>query len=153
MSEYKNLFKGTLGFMILTAVVFAALRFTAGEMNAGAEGFGISLPFLSAQAAVNLVCYIFWYTRVNALSANMMKIGDMRKAAFRLIFPYAAASFLLTSLIAGAAAGSMFLGILFTGIPRIYCFSSVITMLLVGNLAFLLMMRFLALPNRVTGYY
>ena len=39
MSELKNLFKGTMGFAGIAVLVLFGLRFLAGEMNAGAEGF------------------------------------------------------------------------------------------------------------------
>ncbi len=153
MGDFKNCFKGTIVFLVVTSAVFIALRFTAGEMNAGSAGFRISLPFLAAQAAVNLICYIAWYRKVNARAADMMRIGDMRKTARRLVLPYAGVSFLISSLIAAAAAVSMLLGILFVGIPELYCLSSVIVMALAGNFTLLFLMLFLALPDRVTGYY
>ena len=50
MSGLKNLFKGTMGFAVIAVLVLFGLRFLAREMNAGAEGFRLSLPFLIAQA-------------------------------------------------------------------------------------------------------
>ena len=99
MSELKNLFKGTMGFAGIAVLVLFGLRFLAGEMNAGAEGFRLSLPFLIAQAAVIVGCYVTWYRKVSREAVNMMNIEKMRKMAFYYKRKYFTTSAILTILI------------------------------------------------------
>ena len=145
MSGLKNLFKGTMGFAVIAVLVLFGLRFLAREMNAGAEGFRLSLPFLIAQAAVIVGCYVTWYRKVSREAVNMMNIEKMRKMAFYYKRKYFTTSAILTALI--CMVGSIW----FVGIPAAYCISSVITMAIVGNLVLYLLMRFVGLPNQITG--
>ena len=142
MSGLKNLFKGTMGFAVIAVLVLFGLRFLAREMNAGAEGFRLSLPFLIAQAAVIVGCYV---------TVNMMNIEKMRKMAFYYKRKYFTTSAILTILIVAIALICMVGSIWFVGIPAAYCISSVITMAIVGNLVLYLLMRFVGLPNQITG--
>ena len=150
MSELKNLFKGTMGFAGIAVLILFGLRFLAGEMNAGAEGFRLSLPFLIAQAAVIVGCYVVWYRKVSRTAENMMNIEKMRKMAFHYKNQYFTTSVMLTMLIAVIALICMLVGIWFVGIPALYCISSVVTMCIVGNLVLYLLMRFIGLPNQIT---
>lgn len=151
MSGLKNLFKGTMGFAGIAVLVLFGLRFLAGEMNAGAEGFRLSLPFLIAQAAVIVGCYVVWYRKVSRTAENMMNIEKMRKMAFHYKNQYFTTSAILTILIVAIALICMVGSIWFVGIPAAYCISSVITMAIVGNLVLYLLMRFVGLPNQITG--
>ena len=99
MSGLKNLFKGTMGFAVIAVLVLFGLRFLAREMNAGAEGFRLSLPFLIAQAAVIVGCYVTWYRKVSREAVNMMNIEKMRKMAFYYKRKYFTTSAILTILI------------------------------------------------------
>ena len=151
MSGLKNLFKGTMGFAVIAVLVLFGLRFLAREMNAGAEGFRLSLPFLIAQAAVIVGCYVTWYRKVSREAVNMMNIEKMRKMAFYYKRKYFTTSAILTILIVAIALICMVGSIWFVGIPAAYCSSSVITMAIVGNLVLYLLMRFVGLPNQITG--
>lgn len=151
MSGLKNLFKGTMGFAVIAVLVLFGLRFLAREMNAGAEGFRLSLPFLIAQAAVIVGCYVTWYRKVSREAVNMMNIEKMRKMAFYYKRKYFTTSAILTILIVAIALICMVGSIWFVGIPAVYCISSVITMAIVGNLVLYLLMRFVGLPNQITG--
>ena len=151
MSGLKNLFKGTMGFAVIAVLVLFGLRFLAREMNAGAEGFRLSLPFLIAQAAVIVGCYVTWYRKVSREAVNMMNIEKMRKMAFYYKRKYFTTSAILTILIVAIALICMVGSIWFVGIPATYCISSVITMAIVGNLVLYLLMRFVGLPNQITG--
>ena len=151
MSGLKNLFKGTMGFAVIAVLVLFGLRFLAREMNAGAEGFRLSLPFLIAQAAVIVGCYVTWYRKVSREAVNMMNIEKMRKMAFYYKRKYFTTSAILTILIVAIALICMVGSIWFVGIPAAYCNSSVITMAIVGNLVLYLLMRFVGLPNQITG--
>lgn len=153
MSELKNLFKGTIGFAVTAVLVLFGLRFLAGEMNAGAEGFRLSLPFLIAQAAVIVGCYVVWYRKVSREAANMINIAEMRKMAFHYKNQYFTVSAMLTVLIVIIAFICMAAGIWFVGIPALYCISSVLTMFIAGNLILYILMRFIGLPNRITGLF
>ena len=103
MSGLKNLFKGTMGFAVIAVLVLFGLRFLAREMNAGAEGFRLSLPFLIAQAAVIVGCYVTWYRKVSREAVNMMNIEKMRKMAFYYKRKYFTTSAILTILIVAIA--------------------------------------------------
>ena len=138
MSGLKNLFKGTMGFAVIAVLVLFGLRFLAREMNAGAEGFRLSLPFLIAR-------------KVSREAVNMMNIEKMRKMAFYYKRKYFTTSAILTILIVAIALICMVGSIWFVGIPAAYCISSVITMAIVGNLVLYLLMRFVGLPNQITG--
>ena len=151
MSGLKNLFKGTMGFAVIAVLVLFGLRFLAREMNAGAEGFRLSLPFLIAQAAVIVGCYVTWYRKVSREAVNMMNIEKMRKMAFYYKRKYFTTSAILTILIVAIALICMVGSIWIVGIPAAYCISSVITMAIVGNLVLYLLMRFVGLPNQITG--
>ena len=151
MSGLKNLFKGTMGFAVIAVLVLFGLRFLAREMNAGAEGFRLSLPFLIAQAAVIVGCYVTWYRKVSREAVNMMNIEKMRKMAFYYKRKYFTTSAILTILIVAIALICMVGSIWFVGFPAAYCISSVITMAIVGNLVLYLLMRFVGLPNQITG--
>ena len=151
MSGLKNLFKGTMGFAVIAVLVLFGLRFLAREMNAGAEGFRLSLPFLIAQAAVIVGCYVTWYRKVSREAVNMMNIEKMRKMAFYYKRKYFTTSAILTILIVAIALICMVGSIWCVGIPAAYCISSVITMAIVGNLVLYLLMRFVGLPNQITG--
>lgn len=151
MSGLKNLFKGTMGFAVIAVLVLFGLRFLAREMNAGAEGFRLSLPFLIAQAAVIVGCYVTWYRKVSREAVNMMNIEKMRKMAFYYKRKYFTTSAILTILIVAIALICMVGSIWFVSIPAAYCISSVITMAIVGNLVLYLLMRFVGLPNQITG--
>lgn len=151
MSGLKNLFKGTMGFAVIAVLVLFGLRFLAREMNAGAEGFRLSLPFLIAQAAVIVGCYVTWYRKVSREAVNMMNIEKMRKMAFYYKRKYFTTSAILTILIVAIALICMVGSIWFVGISAAYCISSVITMAIVGNLVLYLLMRFVGLPNQITG--
>ena len=140
MSELKNLFKGTMGFAVIAVLVLFGLRFLAREMNAGAEGFRLSLPFLIAQAAVIVGCYVTWYRKVSREAVNMMNIEKMRKMAFYYKRKYFTTSAILTILIVAIAL-----------ICMVGSISSVMTMAIVGNLVLYLLMRFVGLPNQITG--
>lgn len=153
MSELKNLCKGTIGFIVIGILILFGLRFAASEMNAGSEGFHLSLPFLIAQASMIIVAYVLWYCKVNRIAADMMSIAEMRKMAFHYIGRYLILSLLVTGVIAVAAVICMLLNLLFVGIPAGYCYCSVFTMFFLGNVTLYVLMRFLALPNRVTGSY
>lgn len=152
MSELKNLFKGTTGFIVLGIIVLLGLRFVASEMGAGSAGFNLSAPFLVVQAVTIVFCYIAWYRRVNRAAANMMDIAEMRKMAFGFITHYMVISVLITAAISAAAFVVMFFDLFRIGIPAIYIYSSVFTVLVIGNATLFLLMRFV-LPNRVTGSY
>ena len=151
MSGLKNLFKGTMGFAVIAVLVLFGLRFLAREMNAGAEGFRLSLPFLIAQAAVIVGCYVTWYRKVSREAVNMMNIEKMRKMAFYYKRKYFTTSAILTILIVAIALICMVGSIWFVGNPAAYRISSVITMAIVGNLVLYLLMRFVGLPNQITG--
>ena len=151
MSGLKNLFKGTMGFAVIAVLVLFGLRCLAREMIAGAVGFRLSLPFLIAQAAVIVGCYVTWYRKVSREAVNMMNIEKMRKMAFYYKRKYFTTSAILTILIVAIALICMVGRIWFEGITAAYCISSVITMAIVGNLVLYLLMRFVGLPNQITG--
>lgn len=155
MSGLKNLFKGTMGFAVIAVLVLFGLRFLAREMNAGAEGFRLSLPFLIAQVVVIVGCYAAWYRKVNRKAANMLNLAEMRKMAFHCKNRYLGISISLTVVIVIILLICMLLSswfsIWFVGIPAAYCISSVMTMAIVGNLVLYLLMRFVGLPNQITG--
>ena len=84
-------------------------------------------------------------------AVNMMNIEKMRKMAFYYKRKYFTTSAILTILIVAIALICMVGSIWFVGIPAAYCISSVITMAIVGNLVLYLLMRFVGLPNQITG--
>lgn len=152
MSELKNLLKGTVGFIILGILILLGLRFLASEMGAGSAGYNLSSPFLVMQAATIILCYIAWYRKVNREASNMMDIAKMRAMAFASSWRYLVISVLITAAISAAAFVVMFFDLFRIGIPAIYIYSSVFTVLVIGNATLFLLMRFV-LPNRVTGSY
>ena len=153
MKEFKNLFKGSAAFLGIAIVLLVLLRLTAGEMNAGSEGFNLSMPFLLAQVLVIIISYTTWYRKVNTYAADMINLKEKRDMAFYYMTRHLISSVLITAFIAGIAVICMLLDFLFVGIPAIYCYSSVFSMLILGNLTLFILMRFVALPNSVTGLY
>lgn len=151
--EYKNMVKGILAIATVMVLAVAALSQMAYYAGAGTAAFNLSLLFVTAQTLVIMGAYVLWYRRTGMAAADMMNIADKRRMAFRCKNKYILSSVAITGGIALAAIVCMLLNILFSGIAPLYCYTSVLTMFIVGNLVLYLLTRFWGLPNAVTGIY
>ena len=106
-----------------------------------------------AQTLVILGAYILWYRKTSQEAEDMMNIVDKRRMAYHYKNKYILISVAATGGIALAAVVCMLLNILFAGIAPLYCYTSVLTMFVAGNLVLYLSIRFWGLPNAVTGIY
>ena len=151
--EYKNLSKGILGIVALMLLDILALNQASYYLGAGTAAFNLSILFVIAQTSVICLAYVFWYRRVSRIAAEMFNIEEMRRMAFHHKNRYQFVSLLLTGGISAAAMLCMVFNILFAGINAAYCYMAVFSMFFTGNLALWILMRFLGLPNRVTGTF
>lgn len=152
-SEFSNMYKMILVLIVEMFVVMFGLSRVALYTSAGDLNYQLSLVFVIAQTVAIIKEYVSWYRRVNKNVAEMYNIEEKRSTAFHDIPRYFFAAIAITGLIALCAAGAMFFQVLFVGIEKMYCFTSVLSEFFVGNITLLIMMRFLGLPDRVLGRY
>ena len=151
--EYKNIIKGIMAITPVMLLAAAALGRMAYYAGAGTAAFNLSLLFVTAQTLVILGAYILWYRKTSQEAEDMMNIVDKRRMAYHYKNKYILISVAATGGIALAAVVCMLLNILFAGIAPLYCYTSVLTMFVAGNLVLYLSIRFWGLPNAVTGIY
>ncbi len=153
MSEYKNMFKGMAAVVVLMLAAILVLSRAAYYTGSGTAAYQESLLFVVLQTIAVMVCYGLWYRKTNRAAADIIRVSEMRRRAVRYRNRYLPISIGWTLGIALAAVICMLLRVIFVEIPLGYCLLSIFLMFILGNAAFYVLTTFLALPNRITGFY